>query len=115
MSIFSNSDEPLAPDWYRPGQPDWWRQICWKFRNPFHDLAYSTFRRPVTNPRYIFGKSEPFADEVNRSVVLRFNPFFLKLGPAFIGWRSDSPHPDVFAGKYGPGGGKFDIGIKDLT
>src|SRR5262245_38659718 len=56
-----NADDPLPPDWYRPGQP--FRNVMWYFRNPFHNLNF-----------FVIGVSDkPFirAGEFPRST---FNP-----------------------------------------
>lgn len=98
------SDQPLTVERF-------WR---WHKRNPAHNLSFHVLLRPVVRPIYILGSSKPFAEEVWRPIVLRFRPFFLKVGYGFVGWRSDTPFPGAW-GKFGEGGGKFDIGLKDLT
>ena len=34
---FGNSDEPRAPDWYRPGSK--FRNVAWYFRNPLENFS----------------------------------------------------------------------------
>lgn len=41
---FRNDFEPQAPGWYKPGKPQWWRQLSWYLRNPFQNAG-----------RYVFG------------------------------------------------------------
>jgi hypothetical protein len=88
-------------------------------RNKANNLTLRVWARPVRNPIYIIGKTEPkpwrlpgegdvlpYMDEKYKPVVLRFNPFFLKLGYFFIGWVAFKPLPD---------GGAFNIGFKSLS
>jgi hypothetical protein len=107
-------------------------KLPWIFRNDdahpldvsnnfLHNLFFYVLRRPVLRPFYVFlhghftfSFSAPPADEVKQFAVLRFKPFFAKLGLAFIGWRSDKPIPNAFGKDWGPGGGAFDLGIKKL-
>jgi hypothetical protein len=35
---FGNADEPVAPDWYRPGRGC--RNFMWHMRNPFHNFDF---------------------------------------------------------------------------
>ena len=35
---FGNADDPVPPDWYRPGSPN--RQIAWQGRNPLHNFTH---------------------------------------------------------------------------
>jgi hypothetical protein len=84
----------------------WWK------RNPAHNLTLHVLARPVLYPRYVIGKAAPqetavpYAGERSSAIVLRFNPFFLKVGYFFIGWVSWKPRPN---------GGAFNLGFKDIT
>lgn len=89
----------------------------WQKRNPRHNMCFRVKRQKVINPTYIIGKpAGDFRREMNNAVVLRFNPFFSKVGPAIIGYRSDKPPwPAPTHGAWqelGPGGGAWDAGIK---
>jgi hypothetical protein len=106
--------------WFGQDQPydqehfeRWWK------RNPANNLTLYVLARPVRNPVYIIGKTEPkpwhipgegdvlpYMDEKYKPVVLRFNPFFIKLGYFFVGWVAFKPMPD---------GGAFNIGFKSLS
>lgn len=111
-ALFGNDDDGL----YGPhADKSFW---SWWWRNRWHNLCFRVLRRRVINPIYVVGKpivqGLPFAEELERTCVLRFRPFFIKLGPFFLGWRADKPHPLAWDGKYGTGGGAFDIGVKRL-
>jgi len=104
------SDQPMdAEHFWR-----WWR------RNKAHNWNVIVLRRPVVDPIYIIGRPAQwrnnleFAGEVLYPLVLRLRPFFIKIGPAFLGWRSDKPNPLAWGGKY-KFAGAFDAGAKSLT
>lgn len=65
----------------------WWR------RNPRHNATMVVNRRPVRNPTYYIGNPapQPFPYEMNKVLVLRTNPFFIKIGYFIRGYRSDKP------------------------
>jgi len=46
--IYGNNEHPTPPKWYRPGQPEWWRDYVWR-----------AIRNPVNNLRYYFDEPEP--------------------------------------------------------
>lgn len=124
-AVFGNDDDGIFWPAIQPGWPPkavrtagslFWR---WWLRNKLHNLFFHTrlFRR-VVSPVYVLGRSDPPSLERHKPVVLRFRPFFLKLGYAFIGNRADTPIPGAWGGKFDhlPGsGGKFDLGVKDIT
>ncbi len=111
------TDVPLSQE-----QFEWW----WN-RNPWHNWCFITQRKPVINPTYLWGKpSGDLRNEVNNTYVLRYNPFFVKIGPIYAGWRSDKPAwpfpeylPDGRKNPWyelGPGGGALDLaGAKFLS
>jgi len=35
-----NSDDPVPPDWYRPGEKLKHRRMMWSFRNPLHNFDF---------------------------------------------------------------------------
>lgn len=35
---FMNDDDPTPDDWYMPGKAQWWRVVCWYFRNPMSNF-----------------------------------------------------------------------------
>lgn len=95
-------------------------------RNKWHNWCFITKRRPVVNPTYTWGRPKPKADgttdfreELNNTFVLRQNPFFMKVGYLYTGWRSDKPYYPFPAesrwAELGPGGGALDLfGAKAL-
>lgn len=98
-------------------QFEWW----WN-RNKWHNWCFITMRKPVVNPRYVCGRpsGDDLRAELNNFAVLRFNPFFLKIGPLYSGWRSDKPTWPVDENsrwhELGSGGGALDlIGAKWLS
>ena len=58
--IYGNNEHPTAPDWYREGQPEWWRDYVWR-----------ALRNPVNNIRYLIDEPDvakgPNPDEVVRN------------------------------------------------
>lgn len=90
-------------------------------RNPNHNWCFITMRKPVIDPKYIIGapKGTDFREELNNFMVLRYNPFFLKIGYLYTGWRSDKPYypfpPESRWATLGPDGGALDLfGAKAL-
>lgn len=102
-------------------QFEWW----WS-RNKRHNWCFIVKRRKVINPSYAWGRPKAGADgttdfreELNNTFVLRTNPFFMKAGYLYTGWRSDKPHWPVPEEspwyELGPGGGALDLfGAKAL-
>lgn len=96
-------------------------------RNPNHNWCFIVMRKKVINPTYIWGRPKAKADgttdfreELNNFTVLRYNPFFLKIGYLYTGWRSDKPFwpvpEDSKWHELGPGGGALDLaGAKALN
>ncbi len=111
------TDVPLSQE-----QFEWWYK-----RNPWHNWCFIAKRKPVVNPTYWWGKPQgDLRNEVNNWFVLRWSPFFLKVGPLYTGWRSDKPawpFPEFNARgererwhELGPGGGALElIGCKWLS
>jgi hypothetical protein len=53
---FGNDEEPVPPDWYKPGQWDAWRTFSWYMRNPLQNFGryvIGVYDRPhwVTGPQ----------------------------------------------------------------
>jgi len=59
---FGNADEPVAPDWYRPG--DCRRNARWHVRNPCHNLTF-----------YVIGIADKEYIRVGRHPTHVFNPY----------------------------------------
>jgi hypothetical protein len=57
---FGNADEPVAPDWYRPGGQ--FRNLMWHLRNPFHNFDF-----------YVIGLSDKRFIRVGRFPEETFN------------------------------------------
>lgn len=46
-TVYGNREDPFPPHWYRPGQPERWRDYAWRaLRNPVNNLRY-LIREPV--------------------------------------------------------------------
>jgi hypothetical protein len=106
------TDVPLSQE-----QFEWW----WN-RNKWHNWCFIVKRQRVINPTYVWGKpkGEDFQAEVNNNFVLRYNPFFVKVGPLYAGYRSDKPAwpfpADSRWFELGPGGGALEYaGFKFLS
>jgi hypothetical protein len=86
----------------------------WHNRNWGHNLAFFVIpRRPLVNPYYVIGRPvpepdsrTPYALENFKPIVLRFNPFLIRIVYVGFGWRADAPQGVL---------GKFDQFAKDLT
>jgi len=90
-----NADDPLAPDWYRPGQP--FRNVIWYFRNPFHNLNFfvigvsdKPFIRSGRFPRNTFNPNDGWNSSVIRYYRLRlpFVSFKRNRVRIYFGWRT---------------------------
>lgn len=125
-AVFGNDEEFLWPE-LQPGYTGDWNNLSrrfwlWWLRNRAHNLSFHVLLRRVVNPVYVWPRTfrqptDP-RHETQYICVLRFRPFFLKLGYLFVGWRSDTPMVGAWGGKFDtmPGyGGKFDIGLKDMN
>ena len=92
---FENSDEPVPPAWYRPGEKH--RVTLWHCRNPFHNFDFYVIgiadKKSVRSGRYPDKISNPrggwnFA--VSRRKII-FLPFFCYQRGKFefyLGWRT---------------------------
>jgi len=90
-----NADEPVPPDWYRPGKTG--RNVMWYLRNPFHNLNFfvigisdKTFTRAGRFPAKTFNPCEGWNWSVCRYYRLRF-PFISysrNRVRAYFGWRT---------------------------
>ncbi len=89
-----NSDEPEAPEWYRPGEPG--RNWKWYFRNPFHNLTFyvigiadQEFTRIGSHPEAVFNPNDGWIWTISHADLLPL-PFVSYKRNSFqfyFGWR----------------------------
>lgn len=91
---FGNVEEPVAPSWYKPGDP--LRNIKWYFRNPLTNLSYFVIgvadKRIVRSGRYPTEVGNPhggwnFAVTRRRILFLPFWDYKNRRMEFYFGWR----------------------------
>ena len=89
-----NMDDPVPPDWYRPGKTD--RQWQWQLRNPFHNFTFyvvGVSDRPATRtgrfPAEVFpcGGGWNWAVHRCKFILLPFVAFEGARWRFYLGWR----------------------------
>lgn len=89
-----NMDDPVPPDWYRPGKAD--RQWQWQLRNPFHNFTFYVIGvsdRPATRtgrfPTEVFpvGGGWNWAIHRYHFILLPFIAFEGARWRFYLGWR----------------------------
>lgn len=92
---FENSDEPVPPAWYRPGDPH--RITKWHFRNPLHNLDFYVIgiadKKSVRSGRYPDIIANPHGGwnfSVTRRLLILLPFFDYKRGgfEFYLGWRT---------------------------
>jgi len=91
---FGNVDDPVPPDWYRPGSR--WRNALWQLRNPLHNFTFHVIGvadRPFTRtgrfPQHVFAPQGGWNWTVTRLGWARL-PFLSFNGERcrfYLGWR----------------------------
>lgn len=91
---FGNADDPVPPDWYRPGSIC--RRPLWQLRNPLHNFSFYVIGvadRPFTRsgkfPEAVFAQDGGWNWAVTRCGWLRL-PFLSFYGARvrfYLGWR----------------------------
>ena len=91
---FGNVDDPVPPDWYRPGSR--WRTVFWQLRNPLHNFTFYVlgvadreFTRTGKFPEAVFAPDCGWNWAVTRCgwVRLPFLSFNGERGRFYLGWR----------------------------
>ncbi len=91
---FGNVDDPVPPDWYRPGSPS--RGWLWQLRNPLHNFTFyvigfadKPFTRTGRFPKAVFAPDGGWNWAVSRHgwVRLPFISFNGEWGRFYFGWR----------------------------
>ena len=91
---FGNVDDPVPPDWYRPGSR--WRTVFWQLRNPLHNFTFYVlgvadreFTRTGKFPEAVFAPDGGWNWAVTRCgwVRLPFLSFNGERGRFYLGWR----------------------------
>lgn len=89
-----NSDEPVAPAWYKPGDPG--RNWKWHVRNPFHNLTFyvigiadKDFTRIGPHPEAVFNPGDGWSWAVSRAqiVPLPYISYKRNTFQFYWGWR----------------------------
>lgn len=91
---FGNVDDPVPPDWYRPGSPN--RRWLWQLRNPLHNFTFyvigiadKPFTRTGRFPNAVFAPEGGWNWAVARHQCVRL-PFLSYHGERwrfYLGWR----------------------------
>lgn len=91
---FGNVDDPVPPDWYRPGSRC--RGVLWQLRNPLHNFTFHVIGvadRPFTRagrfPQHVFAPAGGWNWTVTRLgwVRLPFLSFNGEWCRFYLGWR----------------------------
>jgi hypothetical protein len=103
---FGNVDDPVPPEWYRPGSPN--RGWLWQLRNPLHNFTFHVigiadkpFTRDGRFPKDVFARDGGWNWAIAKHKWLRL-PFISYNGERwrfYLGWR-----------ERGNFGGKINIG-----
>lgn len=89
-----NTDDPVPPDWYRPGARD--RQWRWQLRNPFHNFTFyvvGVADQPVTrtglHPAHVFAPGGGWNWAITRArwLPLPFVSYDCTRCRFYAGWR----------------------------
>lgn len=93
-----NADDPVAPEWYRPGNP--LRNVLWYFRNPFHNLTFyvigvgdklqsASYSRCGPHPKDVFAPEGGWNFSVIKYKGLRlpFVSYWNRHTKLYLGWR----------------------------
>jgi len=89
-----NSDEPEAPDWYKPNDPG--RNWKWRLRNPFHNFTFyvigiadQQFTRIGPHPESVFNPDGGWSWAISRARLLPLPYLSYRRGDFqfYFGWR----------------------------
>ncbi len=93
-----NADDPLPPDWYRPGSK--FRKVLWYFRNPFHNFTFYVIGIGDKTDRAEYSRCGKFPNEVfapgygwnysyvkYKSIRLPFVSYWSPKQKLYFGWR----------------------------
>ena len=92
---FENSDEPVPPAWYLPGDPH--RITKWHFRNPFHNFDFYVIgvadKKTVRSGRYPGMIANPhggwnFSVTRRKIILLPFFDYHRGRFEFYFGWRT---------------------------
>ncbi|MGD0744806.1 MAG: hypothetical protein ABSA45_06590 [Verrucomicrobiota bacterium] len=92
---FGNTDDPVAPQWYRPNGKH--RTMMWHFRNPFHNFDFYVIgvadKKFIRSGRYPENNSNPnggwnFAVGRRKLALLPFLSYQRARFNFYFGWRS---------------------------
>ena len=91
---FGNADDPMPPDWFRPGSPS--RRMSWQMRNPMHNFTHYVIGVTDKNttrtgkfPAHVFAPDGGWNWAVTRHrwLPLPFMSFDGKRSRFYLGWR----------------------------
>lgn len=91
---FANADDPVPPDWFRPGSPN--RRWLWQTRNPLHNFTFYVIgvsdkatTRTGRFPSHVFAPEGGWnwAITKHRWLPLPFFSFDGKRSRFYLGWR----------------------------